>query len=151
MINMVDKSDGKNETSFGTRFFVETDKNSYVIAMFVACTEIEAEQYESANLTEVSAKAYESIGANSQYVNGEVVQGEPRILPFTKESADAVRQSLIDLAVQSISVIQLKLQAGRKLTDTEKVKLNSVLDYIDALIAIDTSKAPDIEFPEKPV
>ncbi len=147
---MTDKYDDAKQTSFSTRFFVETDKSSYVVAMFVACTEIEAEQYESAKLTEVSAKVYESIGENSQYVNGMVVQGEPRIVPLTKESADAVRQSLIDLAVQSISVIQLKLQAGRPLTDSERVKLNSVLDYIDALNAIDTYKAPDIDWPVMP-
>ncbi|HEO8935970.1 TPA: tail fiber assembly protein [Serratia marcescens] len=115
--------------------------------MFVACTEIEVTQCESTQLTEVSTKVYESIGPNSQYVDGEVVQGEPRKTPLTKESADAVRQSLVELAVKSISVVQLKLQAGRKLTDTERVKLDSVLDYIDALSAIDTSKAPDIEFP----
>ncbi|MNP48206.1 Caudovirales tail fiber assembly protein [compost metagenome] len=116
----------------------------------MACSEIEAEQYESAQLTEVSAKVYESIGANSQYVNGEVVQGEPRIVPLTKEGANAVRQALIDSSVQSISVIQLKLQAGCKLTATEKAKLNSVLDYIDTLNTIDTSKAPDIELPALP-
>lgn len=144
---MINKNDGKNETSFSTRFFVELDKNSYVVAMFVTCSEAEAEQCELANLIEVSANVYESIGANYKYLNGEMVQGEPRITPLTKENADTVRQSLVDLAVQSISVIQLKLQAGRKLTDAERVKLDNVLDYIDALSAIDTSKAPDIEFP----
>ena len=147
---MTDKYDDAQQTSFSTRFFVETDKNSYVVAMFVACTEIEAELCESAKRTEVSATQYESIGPHSQYVNGEVVQGEPRIVPLTKESADAVRQSLVDVAVQSISVIQLKLQAGRTLTDAEKFKLNSVLDYIDAVSAIDTSKAPDIIWPQQP-
>lgn len=147
---MTNKYDDVQQTSFSTRFFVETDQNSYVVAMFVACTEIEAELCESVKLTEVSADIYKSIGADSKYVSGEVVQGEPRIVPLTKEGADAVRQSLIDSAVQSISVIQLKLQAGRNLTATEKVKLNSVLEYIDALSAIDTSKAPDIEFPVSP-
>lgn len=147
---MADEYDGIKKKSFSTRFFVETDKNSYVIAMFVACTAIEAEQYESAKLTEVPYDVYESIGENSQYVEGKVVQGEPRIVPFTKESADSVRKSLIDLAVQSISVIQLKLQAGRNLTFQEKAKLNGVLDYIDELSAIDTSKAPDITLPTIP-
>lgn len=149
-MNMANEYDDVKQKSFSTRFFVETDKNSYVVGMFVACTAIEVEQYESAKLTEVSAAVYESIGENSQYVNGEVVQGEPRIVPLTKESADAVRQSLIELAVQSISVIQLKLQAGRNLTAPEKAKLNSVLDYIDELSAIDTSKAPDITLPKIP-
>ncbi|WP_312926143.1 tail fiber assembly protein [Atlantibacter hermannii] len=57
------------------------------------------------------------------------------------------RQLLINDAMQSIAVIQLKLQAGRKLTSDETVKLNSTLDYIDAVEATDTSTAPDVKWP----
>ena len=66
------------------------------------------------------------------------------------EAAEAQRQSLIDAAMASISLIQLKLQAGRKLTEEETTRLNAVLDYIDAVTAIDTSTAPDIEWPVSP-
>lgn len=54
------------------------------------------------------------------------------------------KQKLVDAAMQSIAVIQLKLQAGRTLSDTDKTKLNAVLDYIDAVTAIDSSTAPDV-------
>ena len=47
-------------------------------------------------------------------------------------------------------MIQLKLQAGRKLTQAETARLNAVLDYIDAVAAIDTSIAPDVIWPELP-
>ncbi|NVG33499.1 tail fiber assembly protein, partial [Escherichia coli] len=60
------------------------------------------------------------------------------------------RQSLIDAAMASISLIQLKLQAGRKLTQAETTRLNAVLDYLDALEMVDTSGAPDIEWPTPP-
>ncbi|EHI2276350.1 tail fiber assembly protein [Salmonella enterica] len=60
------------------------------------------------------------------------------------------RQSLIDSAMASISMIQLKLQAGRKLNTVETTKLNSVLDYIDAVEATDTSTAPDVSWPVFP-
>ncbi|EKK7325086.1 tail fiber assembly protein, partial [Escherichia coli] len=43
------------------------------------------------------------------------------------EAAEAQRQSLIDAAMASISLIQLKLQAGRKLTQAETTRLNAVL------------------------
>ncbi|ELM9031604.1 tail fiber assembly protein [Escherichia coli] len=66
------------------------------------------------------------------------------------EAAEAQRQSLIDTAMASISLIQLKLQAGRKLTQTETTRLNAVLDYIDAVTATDTSAAPGINWPEIP-
>ncbi len=49
------------------------------------------------------------------------------------DAAEAQRQSLIDAAMASISLIQLKLQAGRKLTQAETTRLNAVLDYIDAV------------------
>ncbi len=64
--------------------------------------------------------------------------------------AEQKKQSLIDAAMVNISVIQLKLQAGRKLTQEETTRLNVVLDYIDAVTATDISTAPDIEWPEEP-
>ncbi|WP_172904378.1 tail fiber assembly protein, partial [Escherichia coli] len=66
------------------------------------------------------------------------------------EAAEAQRQSLIDAAMASISLIQLKLQAGRKLTQAETTRLNAVLDYIDAVTVTDTSTAPDVIWPELP-
>ena len=66
------------------------------------------------------------------------------------ETAEQMRQSLIDAAISSIALIQLKLRAGRKLTEDETVKLNYVLDYIDAVAATDTSTAPDVIWPELP-
>ncbi|EIH7246913.1 TPA: tail fiber assembly protein [Escherichia coli] len=66
------------------------------------------------------------------------------------DAAEIQRQSLIDAAMASISLIQLKLQAGRKLTQAETTRLNAVLDYIDAVEATDTSTAPDVIWPELP-
>ena len=66
------------------------------------------------------------------------------------DAAEAQRQSLIDTAMASISLIQLKLQAGRKLTQAETTRLNAVLDYIDAVTVTDTSTAPDVIWPELP-
>ncbi|EMV5729811.1 tail fiber assembly protein, partial [Escherichia coli] len=64
--------------------------------------------------------------------------------------AEQKKQSLLDAAMANISVIQLKLQAGRKLTQEETTRLNVVLDYIEAVTATDTSTAPDIIWPELP-
>ncbi|ENF8963578.1 tail fiber assembly protein, partial [Escherichia coli] len=44
----------------------------------------------------------------------------------------------------------LKLQAGRKLTQAENTRLNAVLDYTDAVMATDTSTAPDVIWPVPP-
>ncbi|HIA8869004.1 TPA: tail fiber assembly protein [Escherichia coli] len=66
------------------------------------------------------------------------------------DAAEAQRQSLIDAAMASISLIQLKLRAGRNLTQAETARLNAALDYIDAVEATDTSTAPDVIWPELP-
>ncbi|EJJ8077316.1 TPA: tail fiber assembly protein [Escherichia coli] len=66
------------------------------------------------------------------------------------DAAEIQRQSLIDAAMASISLIQLKLRAGRKLTQAETTRLNAVLDYIDAVTVTDTSTAPDVIWPELP-
>lgn len=63
--------------------------------------------------------------------------------------AEQNRQSLINSAMQSVSALQLKLQAGRKLTADETSKLNAVLDYIDAVNAVNVSTAPEIEWPQR--
>lgn len=62
--------------------------------------------------------------------------------------AEEKRRELIEFALQSISVIQLKQMNGRSLTTKELTRLNDVLDYIEALEAIDTGTAPDIAWPE---
>ncbi|ENA0202727.1 tail fiber assembly protein [Salmonella enterica] len=66
------------------------------------------------------------------------------------KAAEQQQQQLIDSAMQSVSVIQLKLQAGRTLTNAEKALLNAVLDYIDAVTAVVLTTAPDIDWPTLP-
>ncbi|EPC3783558.1 tail fiber assembly protein [Citrobacter farmeri] len=82
--------------------------------------------------------------------------GKKWVTDTDAQQADAIaeaelqRQQLISAAMQSISVIQLKLQAGRALSDAEKNKLNATLDYIDEVTATDTETAPDINWPVPP-
>lgn len=62
-------------------------------------------------------------------------------------AAEQEKQNRIDEALQSISVISLKLRAGRTLTDAEQLRLGITLDYIDAVTATDTGTAPNINWP----
>ncbi|MCV5664310.1 tail fiber assembly protein, partial [Escherichia coli] len=62
----------------------------------------------------------------------------------------AQRQSLRDAAMASIILLQLELQAGRRLRQAETTRLNAVLDYIDAVMATDTSNAPGVIWPVPP-
>ncbi|HCB1742881.1 TPA: tail fiber assembly protein [Citrobacter braakii] len=66
-----------------------------------------------------------------------------------KQQAEQQKKWLVDEAMRSISVIQLKLQAGRTLTESESSRLGVVLDYIDAVTAIDAGST-EIQWPESP-
>ncbi|HBA9511458.1 TPA: tail fiber assembly protein [Escherichia coli] len=67
------------------------------------------------------------------------------------EAARQQRQQRVEQAMASIDLINLKLRAGRSLTPDETTKLNAVLDYIDALNALDINTAPEISWPEAPL
>lgn len=64
--------------------------------------------------------------------------------------ADTEKSHRLGIAQQKIVVWQTKLLMGRKLTDAESASLNAWMDYIDAVTAIDTSTAPDINWPVPP-
>ena len=62
--------------------------------------------------------------------------------------AERYRVGLVNTALESIAVIQLKLQAGRALTADEQSQLDRTLDYIDEIKLVSVKSAPDIEWPE---
>ncbi|MDM3519508.1 tail fiber assembly protein [Citrobacter amalonaticus] len=96
---------------------------------------------------------YTSVAPSTPY---DAWDGKKWVTDTEAQQADAIakaelqRQQLISVAMQSISVIQLKLQAGRALSDAEKNKLNATLDYIDAVTVTDIATAPDINWPFPP-
>lgn len=80
-------------------------------------------------------------------------KGKPILIdaaPKTNEQlvaeAEQQKQQLITEAQQSISLLQTKLLMGRALTDEEKQKVTTALDYIDEVEAINTSTIP-VSFP----
>ncbi|MEX5073120.1 tail fiber assembly protein [Enterobacter cloacae] len=79
------------------------------------------------------------------------VDGEIKLRVYSSEEymekAKSTKKELIANALSQISVIQLKLQSGRRLSESETEKLNVTLDYIDEVENIDISKAPNIQWP----
>lgn len=65
-------------------------------------------------------------------------------------AAEAQRQQLLAVAQQRITVWQTKMLMGRQLTEIESHQLNAWMDYIDALVAVDISTAPAVEWPTAP-
>lgn len=58
---------------------------------------------------------------------------------------------LLSIATQKISTSQTKLLLGRKLDDDETFELNSWVDYIDSLNAIDANTSSEISWPSLPL
>ena len=63
--------------------------------------------------------------------------------------ADANKNNLLNAAKQHISLWQTQLQLGM-ISDADKAKLIEWMNYITALQAVDTSTAPDIQWPPEP-
>lgn len=63
--------------------------------------------------------------------------------------AEQEKQYRMNVATDTISIWQTKLLLGR-LGNSDKVKLNSWLDYIDALNDVDVTNAPSITWPDAP-
>ena len=69
---------------------------------------------------------------------------EEKVLQFERE-----RSALLDNARNAIFSWHTKLILGR-ISDDEKDKLNMWLDYIDAVLAVKTNTANDVEWPTIP-
>lgn len=65
------------------------------------------------------------------------------------EAADQQKTALLSEAQATISLWQTELQLGI-ISDEDKTSLIAWMNYIKAVQAVDTSKAPDITWPDKP-
>lgn len=65
------------------------------------------------------------------------------------DEANIVKNGLLEDAMATISLWQTELQLGI-ISDEDKASLIAWMQYIKAVQAVDTSKAPDINWPEQP-
>ncbi|RTY57950.1 hypothetical protein EKL29_10235 [Pantoea sp. YU22] len=131
------------------RYFVQTDDDGYVTGMMVAVNELEAEGYILAQLQEVNDDVFESIGQDSKYVDGKVIQGEPKPALLTVDDAKAIKSALLAEANTNTQPWQTQLILGI-ITDSDKALLTTWMKYYQQVQAIDISKAPEIIWPEHP-
>ncbi|EMZ8829460.1 tail fiber assembly protein [Escherichia coli] len=127
-------------------------ENGVVVNTIVYDGEAEFNISDNQQLVSINDVVTVSPGIGWLYSDGEfIAPPEPeREHEDLVAEAEQIKQSKIDSALASIDLIQLKIRAGRKLTPKETTQLNTVLDYIDAVSAIDTNTAPNIDWPEFP-
>ena len=134
---------------YSTRYFIQTDSYKYVIGMLVAISEPEAEGYLAEKLLEVSEEIFESIGQDSKFVDGKVLQGEHKPEILTVKNAKAIKSALLTEANTNTQPWQTQLFLGM-ITDEDKASLTTWMKYYHEVQEIDTSAAPNITWPEKP-
>lgn len=110
---------------FVVRYFLKINRDNYVIGMFVAVTAEELAIYLSDNLIEVAESIYQSVGPDSKFIDGEIVQGE---LLTTVLSDDAKRIIL----------------AARQRSATDMI--NTLQDVADLYMATNVEKALLLEW-----
>lgn len=98
--------------------------------------------------------APEGVGIGWTYVDGiftaPVVQIPDKTHDELVADAEAEKSARLDEAKSKIVIWQTKMLMGRTLTSKESASLNEWVDYIDAVSDIDTSTAPDIDWPQPP-
>jgi len=134
---------------YSTRYFIQTDSDNYVIGMLVAISEPEAEGYLAERLLEVSKEIFETIGQDSKFVDGKVVQAEPKPVVLTVENAKAIKSALLAEANTNTQPWQTQLLLGI-ISEEDKISLTNWMMYYKKVQEIDTSVAPNISWPEKP-
>lgn len=131
------------------RYFIGVDNNNYVNSMMIAFTAEEAETYTRQGLLMLSADVFESIGQDSQYIDGEVIQGAPRVIELTAEAAKTIAASKISEATTRINILQDEIDLDLS-TESGVAELKIWKAYRIALNRLDLSAAPDIDWPEIP-
>lgn len=134
---------------YSTRYFIQMDSDNYVIGMLVAISEPEAEGYLAERLLEVSKEIFETIGQDSKFVDGKVVQGEPKPVVLTVENAKAIKSALLAEANTNTQPWQTQLLLGI-ISEEDKISLTNWMIYYKKVQEIDISVAPNISWPEKP-
>jgi len=107
--------------------------------------EISQETYEEFNANPPEGKRRALVGKKMKWVDL-----PPKPAEQINEESLATKNMLLLEAGQRISIWQTKLLMGRKLSDEEEAKLNSWLDYIDALSSIDTESGQEPSWPLTP-
>ncbi|HCS5798136.1 TPA: tail fiber assembly protein [Escherichia coli] len=82
--------------------------------------------------------------------NGYPILGDPELTDEQQiDEANIVKNGLLEDAMATISLWQTELQLGI-ISDEDKASLIAWMQYIKAVQAVDTSKAPDITWPVPP-
>lgn len=102
--------------------------------------------------------AYEDDGSQDEYIGGkkQITKEEAHAIlnpPLTHEqevlAAELTRDELILSAKSTISLWQTELQLGI-ISNDDKASLIQWIDYIKDVQSVDTSTAPDIDWPVEP-
>lgn len=135
--------------SFTCRYFIELNAEKYVVGMLIAFSQGEAENFTARSLTELDQETFESIGQDSQYIDGSVVQGAPMVPVLDTEAKRAILAARIRDAGDVIQILTDAEEMGMA-TDEEKSSLTAWKKYRVLLSRVDPETQPPEEWPQPP-
>ncbi|MFV9669887.1 tail fiber assembly protein [Pantoea sp. KXB25] len=131
------------------RYFIETDKDDYVVGMFVAICASELEEYQSRALREISEENYCAVGPDSLFINGSIVQGAPRQTVIDVETKGAILAAKIRKANEMIQMLQGAIDL-KMATQSETEALPEWMKYRVLLSRINPESWADVSTPQAP-
>lgn len=118
--------------------------------MIYGAAEVDAMTGDKSEFIGITWDQYEMLSNPPEGKMGAWVDGQPVLVDIPAPDYEAIntgiRDSLITSALATVAAINTKLNMGRTLTQAEKDKMNKVLDYVDALNALDMTP-PEISWP----
>lgn len=134
---------------FENRYFVSVNAEQYVDAMMIAFSQADAENYSAMELAELTQAQFESVGQDSQLINGEIVKGTPMIAELSAQAKQAILNARLREAAQKVQVLQdaVDLEMAR---DEEKTQLTAWRKYRVMLSRADTDTQSPEEWPQPP-
>lgn len=130
-------------------YFIEVDKDNYVVGMFVAICDSELEEYQSRALKEISEENYSAVGPDSLFINGAIVKGAPRQTVIDVETKGAILAAKIRKANEMIQMLQGAVDL-KMATQSETEALPEWMKYRVLLSRINPENWADVSKPKAP-
>lgn len=149
MVEHAEANDDSRVEWFNNRYFIEIDSDKYITGMFVAVCQKENIDYTSKNLIEISEEDYQLIGPNSLFLDGVIVQGNPRPAVIDTDTKRAILAAKNRKATEVIQTLQDAVDL-KMATEGESEALREWKKYRVLLGRVDPENWPDTENPGEP-
>lgn len=148
--NIVSEQSEPVETpQFENRYFVSVNANHYVNGMMIAFSQADADSYVAMDLAELTKEAFESVGQDSQLIDGKVVKGAPMVAELGTEAKREILAARLRDAMVTRQTMQDAVDLNMA-TDAEAASLPLWKKYCVLLNRVDVETEGMESWPQQP-